>query len=94
MKRPLGRDLVELKSLEPSPHCELLRAKNRWGGFTRGKAHVVEVRYEPKQVQLTLDGQLTLDLRGDFPPGRVGFYLYSLSKARFYDVEITPTPKP
>jgi hypothetical protein len=62
------------------------------GGWTTGKEHDLEVRYEPTRVRISLDGKPLFDVEGKFTPGRIGFYNFGQPDARYSGLSIEPRP--
>lgn len=71
---------------------------NVWGdtGWVDNRAYSFEIVYQQNRLAISIDGNLLLDLSGNFAAGKFGFYTYSQMNASFYNftIEDAPIPEP
>jgi hypothetical protein len=78
------KDYERLARHEDSTACKLL-GQNRdiEGAGTKGVEHAFELVYEKDRVQITVDGKPLFDVKGEFVPGRFGFYNFGTANVHY-----------
>ena len=67
-----------------SPRFEVLATDLGAGkGWKANTEHAFELHYEKDRVRIAVDGKAVFDVKGDFPPGRFGFFNYSQADVRY-----------